>query len=91
MKQNTLILAGAALLLFLLMKKKGAAKMPANVTAPMAALPNIQEVRSQTVNFEQLAPSPSMVMDMPGSSYRAGRPYGCECNGSKLGDMPFVC
>ncbi len=92
MKQNTLLLAGAALILFLLMRKKAtAAKLPANVMAPMAQLPNIQEVRSQTVNFEQLAPSPSMVMDMPGASNSQGKPYGCDCNGSRLGDMPFVC
>lgn len=92
-----MLAAGAALILFLLMRKKAAAaKLPANVTAPMADLPNIQEVKPQTVNFEQIAPSPSMVMDMPGISYNQGRPTNCNCNGSELraqtlSGMPYVC
>lgn len=92
MKNNTLLIIGAAALVFYFWKKKQSAKMLPDVTTTNGGLPpNIQEVKSQTVNFSQLAPTPEMVMDLPGtpSAYSAGA---CNCNNeNRLSGMPFVC
>lgn len=94
MKKNTLLLlAGAAILYYLMMKKKAAVKLPEVTASNAGMLPNVEEIRSQTVNFEQLAPSPATIMDMPNvmqpMSYQ-----GCSCpgqGGGRLGDLPVVC
>lgn len=97
MKNNTLILiAGAALLFFLMKKKKAiAASRPADVMAvDVESLPNVELIKSQTVNFPQIAPSPSTVMDMPGSPNDDNYSWpGCSCEskGRAMSGMPFVC
>ena len=90
MKNNTLLLIGAAALLYYLWKKKQPVKLT-EITSSQALPPNIEEIKSQTVNFEQIVPSPGTVMDLPGTplAYSAGA---CSCNqGSKLSGLPFVC
>lgn len=90
MKNNTLLIIGAAALVYFLCKRKQVTKMPANVLETTLLPANIEEVKSQTVNFKQLAPTPATVMDLPGTPapYNTGA---CNCNNNKLSGMPFVC
>jgi hypothetical protein len=112
MKNNTILLIAGAAIIYFLMKKKAPAKAPAlppSTTASLMAqsslpqyenkpgifeqmLPNgkgvfIETIKSQTVNFPQVAPSPASVMDLPGMSYN--QDYGCGCN--QVGKMPYIC
>jgi len=47
----------------------------------------IETIKSQTVNFPQVAPSPASVMDLPGMPYN--QDFGCGCN--QVGKMPYIC
>ena len=92
---NTLLLIGAAALVyFYWSKKKKAPVMPADVTKALqeaAGSSQIETIRSQTVNFPQLAPTPSSILDLPGSLYNS-KTEACNCcNQGRLSGMPFVC
>ena len=47
----------------------------------------IEVIKSQTVNFPQIAPSPATILDLPGMPYNQN--YNCGCN--QVGKMPFTC
>jgi len=47
----------------------------------------IETIKSQTVNFPQVAPSPASVMDLPGMPYN--QDFKCGCN--QVGKMPYTC
>jgi hypothetical protein len=96
MKNNTLLLIGAALVYFYWMKNKKAAVTIPDVTKTLqeaAGSSQIETIRSQTVNFPQLAPTPSSILDLPGSvNYQGGNYPGCNCcNQGRLSGMPVVC
>lgn len=96
MKNNTILLIGAALVYFYWMKKKKAAVTPGDVTQTLqqaAGSEQIEVIKSQTVNFSQLAPTPSSILDMPGSINYQGSSYpGCNCcNQGRISGMPVVC
>jgi hypothetical protein len=97
MKNNTLLLIGAAALVyFYWSKNKKAPVMPSDVTKTLqeaAGSSQIETIRSQTVNFPQLAPTPSSILDLPGSVNYQGANYpGCNCcNQGRLSGMPVVC
>lgn len=56
---------------------------------PSSEIP-FEAIKSQTVNFPQIAPTPSSIIDLP-SSQGADYP-GCNCcNKSRLLGMPVVC
>jgi hypothetical protein len=93
---NTLLLIGAALVYFYWMKNKKAAVTTPDVTKTLqeaAGSSQIETIRSQTVNFPQLAPTPSSILDLPGSVNYQGANYpGCNCcNQGRLSGMPVVC
>lgn len=90
MKNQTLLIAAAALAIYLLWKKNKSAAAPAMQTADLAIEPNLELVKSQTVNFPQIAPTPSTIMDMPGS---ANNPYqdACGCQNRQVGKIPYIC
>lgn len=93
MKNQTLLIAAGAILAYWLWKnsQKKAAALTPDITKVMQD-PNIDLIKSQTVNFQQIAPTPSTIMDMPGSvnnlSYSG---CGCNCGGKQLGSMPVIC
>lgn len=90
---NTLILIGAALLYYWWMKNKKTAVLPEQITETLQQATGsgqIQLIRSQTVNFEQLAPTPSSILDLPGSKNPAYSACNC-CNNGRLSGMPVVC
>lgn len=95
MKNNTLLLIGAAVLYFYWMKKKKTTVLPPDETETFQAIQSgqIELIRSQTVNFPQLAPTPSSILDLPGSvNYQGGAYSGCNCcNQGRLSGMPVVC
>jgi hypothetical protein len=98
MKNNTLLLIGAALVYFYWMKNKNkkAAVTPENITQSLemaSGSSQIETVRSQTVNFPQLAPTPASILDLPSSvNYQGGNYPGCNCcNQGRLSGMPVVC
>ena len=96
MKNNSLLLIGAALVYFYWMKNKKAAVTILDVTKTLqeaAGSSQIETIRSQTVNFPQLAPTPSSILDLPGSVNYQGANYpGCNCcNQGRLSGMPVVC
>lgn len=93
MKNKTLLLAAGALLTYWLWKnnqKKADAMLPDITTTTIE--PNLELIKSQTVNFPQIAPTPSMIMDLPitynNLSYSG---CGCNCGGKQLGAMPVIC
>lgn len=95
MKQNTLLIAAAAIVAYFLYRnsqKKSAALTP---DMPPVSLeePNVDLIKSQTVNFPQIAPTPSTIMDMPGSPNNID--YGCSNCGrestKQLGALPYIC
>jgi hypothetical protein len=95
MKNNTVLLIGAAALVyFYFMKKKKAAVLPPNETETFnksGGSRQIELIRSQTVNFAQLAPTPSSILDLPESLYNS-KTEACNCcNQGRLSGMPFVC
>jgi hypothetical protein len=95
MKNNTVLLIGAAALVYLYwMKNKKAAVLPPNETETFqqpAGSGQIELIRSQTVNFAQLAPTPSSILDLPNSLYNS-KTEACNCcNQGRLSGMPFVC
>jgi len=96
MKNNTLLLIGAALFYFYWMKNKKAAVTPTDVTKTLqeaAGSSQIETIRSQTVNFPQLAPTPSSILDLPESvNYQGSNYLKCNCyNQGRLSGMPVVC
>ena len=96
-KNNNLLLIGAAALIyFYWIKKKKGAVTPTDVTKTLqeaAGYSQIETIKSQTVNFPQLAPTPSSILDLPGSvNFQGGAYSGCNsCNPGRLSGMPFVC
>lgn len=98
MKNNTLLLLGAAFVYIYWIKnknKKGAV-MPEDITQSLqeaSGTSQIETIRSQTVNFPQLAPTPSSILDLAGSvNYQGGAYSGCNCcNQGRLSGMPVVC
>lgn len=93
MKKNTVILLAGAAIIYFLMKRKKAATMPAPVTASdVEQMPNVELIKSQTVNYQQLAPTPSTIMDMPGSPNDDNYSWpGCSCKNKSMSGMPVVC
>lgn len=47
----------------------------------------IETIKSQTVNFPQVAPTPSSILDLPNRPYN--QDYNCGCN--QVGKMPYTC
>ena len=47
----------------------------------------IETIKSQTVNFSQVAPTPSSILDLPNRPYN--QDYNCGCN--QVGKMPYTC
>ena len=47
----------------------------------------IETIKSQTVNFPQVAPTPSSILDLPNRPYN--QDYSCGCN--QVGKMPYTC
>lgn len=47
----------------------------------------IETIKSQTVNFAQIAPTPSSILDLPNRPYN--QDYNCGCN--QVGKMPYTC
>lgn len=93
MKNQTLLIAAGALLAYWLWKnsQKKAATLTPDITTVMQD-PNIDLIKSQTVNFPQIAPTPSTIMDMPGSANNQSYSgCGCNCGGKQLGAMPVIC
>lgn len=89
--KTLLLIAGAAIIFFLLKNKKAkAAVMPANVNTTFEDMPNVSLAAPETVNFQQIVPTPSTVMDIPGISVKY-EPNGCGGSGRQLGNLPFVC
>lgn len=97
-KNTLLLIAGAALLFFLLKGKKlKAASTPGNANilfedkpVNFSDTPNITVAAPETVNFQQVVPTPSTVMDIPGISVKY-EPTCCNGPGRQIGNMPFVC
>ena len=97
-KNTLLLIAGAALLFFLLKGKKAkAATAPRNANlfyedkpVNFSDMPNITVAAPETVNFQQIVPTPSTVMDIPGISVKY-EPQCCNGSRGQIGNLPFVC
>lgn len=93
MKNQTLLIAAGAILAYWLWKnsqKKSASLMP-DITS-VNDYPNVDLIKSQTVNYPQIAPTPSTIMDMPGSVNNQNYSgCGCTCQNKQVGAMPVIC
>lgn len=95
MKKDTMLLVGAALLLFLYCRKK---KQSIVTPTPVNATTNeqLQQVvatKDPTVNFVQQVPSPAMIIDLPApiSEQQYKGSNRCCTNQSTIGSLPFIC
>jgi len=101
-KNNTLLIVGAAILLYYIMKKYK--KPDGNTKVNDRPIPgmvdksfseqykNLDLIKSQTVNFQQLAPTPATIMDLPGSSNNYSYTNcGCSHKYNAIARNPNIC
>lgn len=92
-KKNTTILIGAAILFYIIYRYKNKTSQQPGLTQEQIksfddSMQQVDVIKSQTVNFPQIVPTPSMIMDMPKPSKNYGG--GC-CSNKGITGLPFVC
>jgi hypothetical protein len=93
-KNNTLLIIGAAIILYYIMKaKKKPVATPGMVDKSFAEqYKNLDLIKSQTVNFQQVVPTPATIMDLPGKAdMNSYTNCGCSHKYNSIARNPNIC